>query len=498
MKRAAAVLPLLLLALPSSAAPPATDTARRFERAAAFLETGGQTYIYLNTENVRAKINTLLDQGQILAGEQGPMIAAVRGMLFDLGLGDTGEWGMSTVPAGGLYRSRYHLGFRNDHRGVLWSIWAPTTEKTLPGLALAPAEAIVAFGLRPDVKGLADKFTAWIATTPMASEFEKGLARAAKDGVHLMDMLRASGTEWVVSFQLDALRPIPTPVGTFGEPSLVIALKGTGPEFRKNADALVAALHLPLATDPAPVPGLVRVAAGEMPPFLQPCWGESNGWFILASQPRLYADTAARIAGRGESLASTPEFKELSAGLPTEGSEFIFVSGKVRDLQMKIMQASGVEITPMLPLFEALTSNPATLSVTQVSANALLTSANTKADPIADALVVPTVGMGAALILPAVARARGAAMNARQANVARQLLMGRMMAITDSGKVPDLEALRKDYVNGLDTDAFEFTDEWYKADVTGGDVIVLREKQATNGRRAVGYADGHVETIQGE
>ncbi|MFO1490762.1 MAG: hypothetical protein U1F87_07605 [Kiritimatiellia bacterium] len=76
MKRTAALLPLLLLALTSSAAPPASDTARRFERAAAFLETGGQTYVYLNTENVRAKINALLDQGQILAGEQGPMIVA--------------------------------------------------------------------------------------------------------------------------------------------------------------------------------------------------------------------------------------------------------------------------------------------------------------------------------------------------------------------------------------------------------------------------------------
>ncbi|MFO1524280.1 MAG: hypothetical protein U1G05_20120, partial [Kiritimatiellia bacterium] len=201
---------------------------------------------------------------------------------------------------------------------------------------------------------------------------------------------------------------------------------------------------------------------------------------------------------KGESLASTPEYKEFSSGLPSAGSQFVFISEKVRDLQMKIMEASGAQAGPMLPLFEALTSNPATLSITQVSASALLTSANTRADPIADALVIPAAGLGVAMILPAVTNARGAAMNARQANVARQLLMGRMMAITDLNKVPDMDVLRKDYLSGLDTSAFEVTDDWYKADATGGDVVVLREKQAVNGRRVVGYADGHVETVQGE
>ena len=246
---------------------------RRFERAAAFLEPGGQTYLYLNGASLRAKVNLLLDQGKALAGEQGSVIDLARSVIIESGIVDAGEWGMSTVPAGDqLFRSRYYLGFKDEHRGFIWSVWAPTTEKTLPGLALAPADSVVAFGLRPDTNSLAAKFRAWAEMTPMWPPIEEGLRRAEKDGVRPLEMLQDAGDEWLVSLQMDELRPMPTPAGEIGEPSLLIAIKDPGPAFRKNFDALLQAMRVPLAADPPPVPGLTRVDAGPMPPFLQPCW----------------------------------------------------------------------------------------------------------------------------------------------------------------------------------------------------------------------------------
>jgi prepilin-type processing-associated H-X9-DG protein len=493
-----AAIAFTLLPLFSIAAPD-PEVGRRFERAAAFLEPGGQTYLYLNGANLRTKVNLLLDQGKPLLGdERGAIIDLAKSMIVESGLVDIGEWGMSTVPAGeGLFRTRYYLGFQNDHRGFIWSMWASTAEKTLPGLALAPADAMVAVGLRPDTKSLAAKFKAWAESTPMWPQMEKGLQGAAKDGVHLLEMLQDAGTEWLVSLQMDPLRPMPTPAGEIGEPSLLIALKSPGPGFRKSFDALLRALRMPLATDASPIPGMTRMDPGEMPPFLQPCWGESGGWFLFASQPRAYADAAARLQGKGESLADTAEFKKLSAGLPTAGSQFVFVSEKVRTLQLQMMKNSGEGAGAILPLMETLIGNPAAFSVTQVTDTALLTSAHTRADPIVDSILLPVVAMGAGIAVPAVVKARGAAEQAKTANVARQILVGRMQALVDNeNKVPSLEKVARDYLNGMDASAFETTQEWSQADASGSDVILIRQREAVKGRRVIGFADGHVEVVE--
>ncbi len=489
----AVILPLLSIAAPDP------EVGRRFERAAAFLEPGGQTYMYLNGANLRAKVNLLLDQGRALLGEeQGAIIGLAKGMIFESGLVDIGEWGMSTVPAGDdLFRTRQYLGFQSDHRGFIWSVWAPTTEKTLPGLALAPADALVAFGLRPDMKNLVGKFKTWAESTPMGPQMEKGLQGAAKDGVHLLEMLQDAGNEWLVSLQMDPLRPMPTPAGEIGEPSLLLALKSPGPGFRKNFDALLRAFRMPLATDAPPIAGMTRMAPGQMPPFLQPCWGESGGWFLFASQPRAYADAVERLQGKGGSLADTPEFKTLSNGLPTAGSQFVFVSGKVRTLQLQMMKNSGQSAGAILPLMESLLANPAAFSVTEVTDTALLTSSQTGADPIVDSILLPAVGMGAAIAIPAVVKARGAAEQAKTANEARQILMGRMQALIENeNKAPSLEEVARDYLNGMDVSQFEVTDAWSNAEASDGEVIVLRQREAENGRRVIGFADGHVEVVE--
>ena len=494
-----ALLLLALVPLLGNAAPD-PEVGRRFERAAAFLEPGGQTYLYLDGANLRTRVNLLLDHGKALAGEQGAIVDLVRGLIIESGLVDVGEWGMSTVPVdGGLFRTRYYLGFKNEHRGFIWSVWAPTTEKTLPGLALAPADAIVAFGLRPDTKTLVDKFKAWAESTPMWPQMEEGLQRAAKDGVRPLEMLRDAGTEWLVSLQLDPLRPMPTPAGEIGEPSLLIAIKSPGPAFRTNLDALLQSLGLPLAAGTPPIPGMTRMDQGSMPPFLQPCWGESSGWFLFASQPKAYSDAVARLAGQGSSLANSPEFKKMSAGLPTEGSQFVFVSEQIRAIQMRMMKASGEPAAPFMPLLETLMANPAAFSVTRVTATSLQTSSNSVADPIVDSILVPAAGMGAALILPAVAKARSAAEQARDANVARQILVGRMQAMLENeNKVPSLEQVAREYMTGVDVSGFETTQAWSDPAATGGDVVILRQREPVNGRRVIGFADGHVEMIERE
>ncbi len=493
MKNTAAAL-LALLPLLGNAAPDA-EVGRRFERAAAFLEPGGYTYLYLNGANLRTRVNLLLDQGKALAGKQGAIIDLVRGLIIESGLVDAGEWGMSTVPVdGGLFRTRYYLGFKDDHRGVIWSIWAPTTGKTLPGLAAAPAEAVVAFGLRPDLKKLVASFNAWAENTPMGPHIAEGLRRAEQEGVFPLDMLRDAGEEWLVSLQLDPLRPMPTPAGEIGEPSLLIAIKSPGPAFRKNLDVLIRRAGVPLAAGVPPVPGMSRMDNGSMPPFLQPCWGESNGWFLMASQPSAYAGAVARLKGNGAGLAGTPEFKTLATGLPAAGSQFVFVSEKIRDLQLQMMKKSGEAAAPLQPLLETLLSNPATLSVTQMTETALLTSAHTRADPLVDSIVVPVAGMGAAMILPAVAKARSSAVEARTANEARQILMGRMQAMLENeNKVPTLEQVAREY---LDVSGFETTESWSDPAAGGGDVILIRQREAVKGRRVVGYADGHVEVVE--
>lgn len=113
-----------------------------------------------------------------------------------------------------------------------------------------------------------------------------------------------------------------------------------------------------------------------------------------------------------------------------------------------------------------------------------------------DSLLMPAVGMGAAIAIPAVVKARGAAVQAKTANEARQILMGRMQAVIEhENKVPTLEEIAREYLNGMDVSGFETTEAWSQADASGSDVILLRQKEASQGRRVVGFADGHVEVL---
>ena len=175
----------------------------------------------------------------------------------------------------------------------------------------------------------------------------------------------------------------------------------------------------------------------------------------------------------------------------------MFVSGKVRTLQLQMMKNSGQSAGAILPLMESLLANPAAFSVTEVTDTALLTSSQTGADPIVDSILLPAVGMGAAIAIPAVVKARGAAEQAKTANEARQILMGRMQALIENeNKAPSLEEVARDYLNGMDVSQFEVTDAWSNAEASDGEVIVLRQREAENGRRVIGFADGHVEVVE--
>jgi hypothetical protein len=75
-----------------------------------------------------------------------------------------------------------------------------------------------------------------------------------------------------------------------------------------------------------------------LPIQLRPTLATSDGYLFLATTDALIRSALAAKSGKEPGLKSTPEFKRLSAGVPTQGNQFVFLSQRFGRTLMNVQR----------------------------------------------------------------------------------------------------------------------------------------------------------------
>ncbi len=326
------------------------------------LDSGGDVYGYLSTEQLIRSIEGLVTKlAKALPLEPDSKEAEILPFLFNLidksGLKDISGVGLSNVSLpGGLQRTRlvvHHDAEKNT--GLIWQA-APAGPRTLSEIKLLPADtALAAFS-----EFRLDTVWAWIKKEGEASSLADvrkfaGQAESmlAAQGVDLPKLLGSFSGSIGYIVTLDKAKTIALPGDEAGltipEPGLAIVI---GTKDSTFFDLLKAKLPMAVFTEkdgrktlqfsaiPAPIP-------------LEPCIVMSEGFVIVATSPgRADALLQARTGTGG--LAGEAEFKELASRVPARGNGFAYLSPRLFQIYIGLIEKAATAKPEDKPFADAL------------------------------------------------------------------------------------------------------------------------------------------------
>jgi hypothetical protein len=213
-------------------------------------------------------------------------------------------------------------------------------------------------------------------------------------------------------------------------------------ELKKNPQAVntdepkLKMCSMPL---PLPVPLPVQLVAAS-----------SGDYFYLATSPELVRSVQEVRQGKRPGLKSSAEFQSLAKHLPAEGNHFTYVGRRfgetVASLQEQALRASGIPEQQFALLQRMLGGEHPGFSLSVGGHTAtgwqIVTVGNR--DTSQSMLLMPTVGataIGAGLLLPALAKAKGKAQTVNSVNQMKQIgLAARIYANEHGDKLPPADA----------------------------------------------------------
>jgi hypothetical protein len=416
-----------------------------FKEVTSKLDTGGNFYLYLSTEQWLKNLSTQVDKWHELAGAipaVGDRDRQALDNLFnigsrlvkDSGLENISGIGMSSIAREpGLYYNKmvvHH--YAGQGNGFIWTMFGNQPHE-LDGLNLLPANtAMAAFydldaaqiwsviqtqceqsGF-PEAKDFLNKFPA---------EFEKGA------GIKWDDAIGSLGGEFGIVITLDDSHMVSVPVPNqqplpVPEPALMLVIKVKNDTIFNRIDAALKEKGVPglisvekdgvkMRTVPVPLP---------IPIALRPSIATSGGYLFIATSDALIQEAVA-VKGGKAGLKSSDEFKKLSKDVPLQGNQFAFLSQRFGQTVMKVQQqAMGsnnqlpAQMKEMMQSFMDPSKAGYTFAVGANSDEGWITVANGNqgsANLLAASAVVPAIA--AAVALPALAKAK-----ARSSGMAEQ------------------------------------------------------------------------------
>jgi hypothetical protein len=351
-----------------------------------------------------------------------------------------------------LHRSKlvlHHDPGPGQGEGLLWNLFGAQAHPLRAMDMLPKTTALAAFGDLDAMRAwnviqraVADSGDPVLASGML--EWQRGLEQRAK--LSWTNLLASFGGEAGIILTLDDSRRITLPVGTqpvdLPEPGLIIAVK-------INDDTLFERLSQELKANPQTEvkeePGLkmcVMPLGLPLPMPVQLTVASSGDWLFAATAPELVRALLDARSGKTPGLSQSAGFKALRQYLPAEGNQF-FYAGKrfseaIRQIQKQAMQSNPDAAGPAAfldALFSAREAEfglvvgghtPTGWEVVAVgnhdSSGALLMA------PVAGGIAVP-----AAMLLPALARAKTRAQSISCVNNLKQIGLAYRMWAMDNG-----------------------------------------------------------------
>ena len=452
-----------------AASGPPYDGGRKtsFQEVASQLDPGGSLYLYLATDQwlngLSKKISDLRGVVTGIAGAAGQEAEQIE-KGFDLatsliqrsGIEDVTGVGLSAAPvAPNLYRNKFILHHASGAgQGFLWSLFGKAPHPLAAQDLLPSTTALAVYG-DLDVVQLWTTLQTELARSgiPEVVGFANSLPQMFQQqtGIPWAELLASLDGDLGVILTLDPAKNVSIPMGPAGAldiptPGLIAAVKvknnllydHLSGMFKKNPQVV------------AREEGGIKSCAMDMPnPIglpLQLTVATSGDYFFFATSSELVRTVQAVRKGQQPGLKSTPEFKDLAKHLPAQGNQFIYLSAKfgetIAEIQKQAMAASGLgpqELGVLQSLF-GMGEPTFSLSIGAHTANGWQTTSVGNQDSATAVLLAPTVGVvavGAALVLPALAKAKSRAQTINNASNLKQLgLAARMYANDNKDKFP--------------------------------------------------------------
>ncbi|TSJ79184.1 hypothetical protein [Rariglobus hedericola] len=412
---------------------PVTERSRHFEAVNAQLELGGTLYGYVDIDGDILKVVPYLRTlGDTLAQQQSPAAPFLKQdftqIITDLGLNDVRAVGFSSVPsAGGGFRNRVYLHTPDGRRGLLAGLGGAPTP--FVNARLAPADADLYAETDVDAPALYAAIRSLIvrvAGEAQADVFESQL-RLDKSGLGitplaLIETLKGRAT---VVLRTDKVRTVTLP----GPKPFTMPYT----QFLVRVDGLAAALEPALSGLPvftASQEGLIRfyeLKAALPIDGLQPVLAVENGALYVASDMEFLKASLGSTGG----LAKTPAFMDALAELGDRGNGVTYVSPRffdqLRRLKLLNPELPADTLKGMDFILASLPASPQPLVAVRINLpEGILYRArwhrSLKQDVAMIGVYNPvTVGLMAAMAIPAFQKVRMASQEKAIINNLRQL-----------------------------------------------------------------------------
>ncbi len=454
-----------------------------FKEVTSRLDTGGDLYLYLSTEQMLGKLSEKVAQfEQILlsmpnAGEeQRETISRIFGVVTNLitqsGLEDVSGVGMSSIQLEkGFYHNKLFLHhYPGQGQGFLWKLCG-TKPHFLGTLDMLPSNTALAMFSDLNLPLL------WSVIQKQADESgfpqAEGLMQVLPEkfeeatGLTLERALGSLGGEFGLVLTLDESTMIPLPLPTkeplqIPQPALMLVVKVNDSTIFDRIDEVLEG-KMPQGVVKVDQPNLkMRTVALPLPlPIeLRPTIAQSEGYLFVASSDRIVKEALAVRDGQKPGIRSTDEFKRLAKDIPAEGNDFTFCSRRLGetllDIERKALPMAAHGPKAGVEAIEGmLTSRQANFAYS-VGANTdegWFTVGNGNQGPgkiLAAAAIVPAAVV-AAVALPAMAKAKASAQRTACVANLRRIDSAKKQWALENNKPDDTAPTMKDlqpYLHG--------------------------------------------------
>ena len=360
----------------SVATAPASVEKNSFKEVTSHLDPGGSFYLYWGTEQTLSALSAkVADLRNLVANfpEIPNMDRDTVNKAFDIGerliknsgVEEISGIGLSSIAREpGFYHSKFLLHhYRGKNTGFLWSLFGKSPH-ALAGLDLLPASTALAAFSDFDLAQLWSVVTNEIAQAGFApaqtwiDSLPGQFQEATQIDFH--QLLASLGGEYGIVVTLDESKQIPIPLGAqplqVPEPGLMLAIKVKNDAVFDRVEKLLSENPmiasqlvktdkdgLRMRTMPVPLP---------LPIALRPTIARVDDYLLVATTDALIEEAVAAKRGQKKGWKQSEEFKKLSAGVPGQGNQFVFLSPRFGQTVAKIQQ-QAMQMNPQLAQIKA-------------------------------------------------------------------------------------------------------------------------------------------------